>query len=58
MMAKKKKAAAKKKAIGRASRREHYWSEYVPTLQPRTFDQVAEASIKKNREVLQELAKY
>ncbi len=57
-MAKKKKAAAKKKAVGRASRREHYWSEYVPTLQPRTFDQVAEASIKKNREVLQELAKY
>ncbi len=51
-------SARAKKAVGRASRREHHRLEYVPALELRTFDQVAEASIEKNREVLRELAKY
>jgi hypothetical protein len=49
---------AKKKAVGRAPQgRFSIWSDYVPTSS-RTFDQVAQASIEKNREVLRELAKY
>lgn len=47
-----------KKAVRRAPRRRAaLWLDYAP-VQPRTFEQIAEASIEKNREVLRELTKY